>query len=161
MKRLSTYAYGTLLMIIGVLVLSPDSGLLRLIDGDPYVVSFWRGIGICLVLWVAALARSPAEFVYQLTHHTSVSVGIVLSFGMSSMSFVFGVTLLGAPTMLVFVALTPLASAFASRILFGESTDLALWIAIVIGIIGALISGSAIPDGTPLAGYLACFLSLV
>ena len=156
MKQLSNYAYGTVLMILGVVVLSPDSGLLRLIDGDPYVVSFWRGIGICLVLWVAALARSPAEFVYQLTHHTAVSVGIVLSFGMSSMSFVFGVTLLGAPTMLVFVALTPLASAFASRILFGESTDLALWIAIVIGIIGASISGSAIPDGTPLAGYLAC-----
>ena len=157
MKQLSNYAYGTALMILGVLVLSPDSGLLRLIDGDPYVVSFWRGIGICLVLWVAALVRSPAEFGYQLTHHTAVSVGIVLSFGMSSMSFVFGVTLLGAPTMLVFVALTPLASAFASRILFGESTDLALWIAIVIGIIGASISGSAIPDGTPLAGYLACF----
>ena len=156
MKQLSNYAYGTVLMILGVLVLSPDSGLLRLIDGDPYVVSFWRGMGICLVLWAAALARSPAEFVYQLTHHTAVSVGIVLSFGMSSMSFVFGVTLLGAPTMLVFVALTPLASAFASRILFGESTDLALWIAIVIGIIGASISGSAIPDGTPLAGYLAC-----
>jgi drug/metabolite transporter (DMT)-like permease len=156
MKQLSNYAYGTVLMILGVLVLSPDSGLLRLIDGDPYVVSFWRGIGICLVLWAAALTRSPAEFVYQLTHHTAVSIGIVLSFGMSSMSFVFGVTLLGAPTMLVFVALTPLASAFASRILFGESTDLALWIAIVIGIIGASISGSAIPDGTPLAGYLAC-----
>ena len=156
MKQLSNYAYGTVLMILGVLVLSPDSGLLRLIDGDPYVVSFWRGIGICLVLWAAALVRSPAEFVYQLTRHTAVSVGIVLSFGMSSMSFVFGVTLLGAPTMLVFVALTPLASAFASRILFGESTDLALWIAIVIGIIGASISGSAIPDGTPLAGYLAC-----
>ena len=156
MKRLSNYAYGTALMILGVLVLSPDSGLLRLIDGDPYVVSFWRGLGICLVLWVAALVRSPAEFVYQLTHHTAVSVGIVLSFGMSSMSFVFGVTLLGAPTMLVFVALTPLASAFASRILFRESTDLALWIAIVIGIIGASISGSAIPDGTPLTGYLAC-----
>ena len=56
MKQLSNYAYGTVLMILGVLVLSPDSGLLRLIDGDPYVVSFWRGIGICLVLWAAALA---------------------------------------------------------------------------------------------------------
>tara|TARA_B100001093_G_scaffold513856_1_gene586636 strand:+ start:1662 stop:2549 length:888 start_codon:yes stop_codon:yes gene_type:complete len=156
MKQLSNYTYGTTLMILGVLVLSPDSGLLRLIDGDPYVVSFWRGIGICTVLWAAALARSPSEFAYQLTHHTAISIGIVISFGMSSMSFVFGVTLLGAPTMLVFVALTPLASAFASRILFGESTDLALWIAIVIGIIGASISGSAIPEDTPLAGYLAC-----
>ena len=42
MKTLSPYAYGTVLMIIGVLVLSPDSGVLRLIDGDPYIISFWR-----------------------------------------------------------------------------------------------------------------------
>jgi len=158
MKRLSTYAYGTLLMIIGVLVLSPDSGLLRLIDGDPHVISFWRGVGICLAVWVAALIRSPEEFFYQLTHHNRISVGIILSFGVSSMSFVFGVTLLGAPTMLVFVALTPLASAFASRVLFGEATDLALWIAILLGIVGASISGSSIPLDTPIEGYLACLL---
>ena len=62
MKRLSTYAYGTLLMITGVLVLSPDSGLLRLIGGDPYVISFWRGVGICAAVWIAALVRSPEEF---------------------------------------------------------------------------------------------------
>ena len=55
-----------------------------------YVVSFWRDRHL-FGLWVAALVRSPAEFGYQLTHHTAVSVGIVLSFGMSSMSFVFGV----------------------------------------------------------------------
>ncbi len=154
MKRLSTYAYGTLLMIAGVLVLSPDSGLLRLIDGDPYVISFWRGMGICLAVWIAALVRSPEEF-YQLTHHNRVSLAIILSFGISSMSFVFGVTLLGAPTMLVFVALTPLASAFASRVLFGETTDLALWVAILLGIVGASISGSSIPAGTDRGGYLA------
>ena len=158
MKRLSTYAYGTLLMITGVLVLSPDSGLLRLIGGDPYVISFWRGVGICSAVWVAALVRSPEEFLYQLTHHDRISLAIILSFGVSSMSFVFGVTLLGAPTMLVFVALTPLASAFASRILFGETTDLALWAAILLGIVGALISGSSIPAGTPIEGYLACLL---
>jgi len=158
MIRLSTYAYGTLLMIIGVLVLSPDSGLLRLIDGDPYVISFWRGVGICLAVWVAALIRSPEEFFYQLTHHSRISVAIILSFGVSSMSFVFGVTLLGAPTMLVFVALTPLASACASRVLFGETTDLALWIAIFLGIVGASISGSSIPASTPIEGYLACLL---
>lgn len=158
MKRLSTYAYGTLLMITGVLVLSPDSGLLRLIGGDPYVISFWRGVGICVAVWVAALVRSPEEFFYQLTHHNRISLAIILSFGVSSMSFVFGVTLLGAPTMLVFVALTPLASAFASRILFGETTDLALWAAILLGIVGASISGSSIPAGTPIEGYLACIL---
>jgi drug/metabolite transporter (DMT)-like permease len=60
--------------------------------------------------------------------------------------------------MLVFVALTPLASACASRVLFGETADLALWIAIFLGIVGASISGSSIPANTPIEGYLACLL---
>lgn len=158
MKTLSPYAYGTLLMIIGVLVLSPDSGVLRLIDGDPYVISFWRGIGVCVVIWCFALIRSPQEFAKQLVTPSWLSLGILLSFGMSSMAFVFGVTYLGAPTMLVFVSMTPLASALASWMIFGEKTDVALWIAIILAMIGASIAGSAIPMNTPIEGWLAAVM---
>ena len=158
MKTLSPYAYGTLLMIIGVLVLSPDSGVLRLIDGDPYVISFWRGIGVCVVIWCFALIRSPQEFAKQLVTPSWLSLGILLSFGMSSMAFVFGVTYLGAPTMLVFVSMTPLASALASWMIFGEKTDVALWMAIILAMIGASIAGSAIPMNTPIEGWLAAVM---
>lgn len=158
MKTLSTYAYGTLLMIIGVLVLSPDSGVLRLIDGDPYVISFWRGLGICVVIWCFALIRSPREFVTQLTTPSWLSFGILVSFGTSSMAFVFGVAYLGAPTMLVFVSMTPLASAVASWVIFREQTDVALWLAIVLAIVGASIAGSAIPLDTPVEGWLAAVM---
>lgn len=155
MRTLSPYAYGTVLMIIGVLVLSPDSGVLRLIDGDPYIISFWRGIGVCLVIWCFALIRSPRDFAVQLTTPSWLSFGIFLSFGTSSMAFVFGVAYLGAPTMLVFVSMTPLASAVASWVIFREATDRALWIAIGLAIAGASIAGSAIPSDTPIEGWLA------
>ena len=107
MKTLSTYAYGTLLMIIGVLVLSPDSGVLRLIDGDPYVISFWRGLGICAVIWCFALIRSPRDIVVQLSTPSLLLLGIPLSIGTSSLAFVFVVAYPAAPTMLVFVSMTP------------------------------------------------------
>lgn len=149
------YTFGTLLMIVGVLVLSPDSGLLRLIDGDPYVISFWRGVGIGAVVWCFALLRSPADFVSQLSTPSVLSLAIILAFGLSSMAFVFGVTHLGAPTMLVFVSTTPLASAIASWLIFRESTDAPLWIAIAVGMTGALIAGSGIPLETPWEGWLA------
>lgn len=151
------YTFGTLLMIAGVLVLSPDSGLLRLIDGDPYVISFWRGVGIGLVVWIFALVRNPTEFVRQLTTPSWLSAAIILAFGLSSMAFVFGVTHLGAPTMLVFVSTTPLASAVASWLIFREKTDAPLWIAIALGMTGALIAGSGIPLDTPWEGWLAGF----
>lgn len=151
------YTFGTLLMIAGVLVLSPDSGLLRLIDGDPYVISFWRGVGIGLVVWCFALIRSPAEFFRQLTTPSWLSAAIIGAFGLSSMAFVFGVTHLGAPTMLVFISTTPLASAIASWLIFREKTDAPLWIAIALGMTGALIAGSGIPNDTPWEGLVAGF----
>mgnify|MGYP001038939435 CR=1 FL=1 len=151
------YTLGTVLMIAGVLILSPDSALLRQIDGDPYVISFWRGIGIGLVVWCLALVRSPAEFIRQLSTPSWLSAAIILAFGLSSMAFVFGVTHLGAPTMLVFVSTTPLASAVASWLIFREQTDLPLWIAIALGMTGALIAGSGIPLDTPWEGWVAGF----
>ena len=142
-------------MLAGVLILSPDSATLRVIDGDPYVISFWRGLGIGLVVWLLALLRSPTEFVRQLTTPSWLSLAIISVFGVSSMAFVFGVTHLGAPTMLVFVSTTPLASAIASWVLFKERTDLALWLAIVVGITGALIAGSGIPTQTAWEGWIS------
>jgi drug/metabolite transporter (DMT)-like permease len=142
-------------MLAGVLVLSPDSATLRVIDGDPYVISFWRGIGIGLVIWMFALIRSPTEFVQQLTTPSWMSLAIVTVFGVSSMAFVFGVTHLGAPTMLVFVSTTPLASAVASWLIFKERTDTALWIAIAVGVTGALIAGSGIPGETAWEGWVS------
>ena len=139
MKTLSTYAYGTLLMIIGVLVLSPDSGVLRLIDGDPFVISFWRGLGVCVVIWCFAILRSPKDFAAQLTTPSWLSLGILLSFGLSSMAFVFGVTYLGAPTMLVFIAMTPLASAMASWVMEIRSSFCSFLFRVSI----AIVSGSA------------------
>ncbi len=152
---MTPYVFGTLLMIAGVLILSPDSGLLRLIDGDPYVISFWRGVGIGAVVWCFALIRSKDEFIRQLTQPSWLSLAIIVSFGLSSMAFVFGVTHLGAPTMLVFVSTTPLASAIASWLFFRERTDMPLWIAIAVGILGASIAGSGIPMDTPWEGWVA------
>ena len=158
MKTLSTYTRGTLLMVIGVLVLSPDSGVLRLISGDPYVISFWRGLGVCVVIWCFAILRSPKDFAAQLTTPSWLSLGIVLSFGLSSMAFVVSVAYLGAPTTLIFIAMTPLASAIASWVIFREGTDKALWLAIGVAIVGASIAGSAIPVGTPIEGWLAAVM---
>ena len=37
---MSRYLLGTLIMVCGVLILSPDSAPLREVDGDPWNVSF-------------------------------------------------------------------------------------------------------------------------
>ena len=119
------------------------------------MVSFWRdrylfgfvgsGIGA-----VASRIRLPVD-----TPHCGVC-WYVLSFGMSSMSFVFGVTLLehrpcrvcGTDTTGLGVCQPgPIRRINRPRVMDRDRDRHHR----------SSISGSAIPEGTPLAGYLACF----
>ncbi|MGA1206207.1 MAG: DMT family transporter [Litorivicinaceae bacterium] len=154
---MSRYLFGTLIMVCGVLILSPDSATLRKIGGDPWVVSFWRGIGICSVIWLLALLSDARGWWQQLRHPGWTGAAIVVTFGLSQISFVLAVTYLGAPTVLVLVSTTPLASAVASWLLFRERTDGPLWCAIMAGVVGASIAGSGVTQEVPWIGWLGAF----
>ena len=41
---MSPAAKGIVLVSLGVLILSPDALLIRLIDVDPWTLTFWRGL---------------------------------------------------------------------------------------------------------------------
>ena len=61
MPPLSEHAKGLLITGIGVLVITPDSLLIRLVDTDVWTMVFWRGvlmaIGVALGLLLALLVR--------------------------------------------------------------------------------------------------------
>lgn len=50
-----TYRHGLMLTIIGVLLMTPDALLIRLIDVDPWSLLIWRG-GLTVVAMVVFLA---------------------------------------------------------------------------------------------------------
>ena len=46
-RRLSTHAYGFLITVLGVLILCPDTLLIRLVQaegGSQWTIAFWRGV---------------------------------------------------------------------------------------------------------------------
>ena len=54
---LSEHAKGLLIVATGVLILTPDALLLRLIEADPWTLLFWRGIGFFSVQMTVSACR--------------------------------------------------------------------------------------------------------
>ncbi len=50
MPAMTDHLRGTLLMIFGVLVLSPDTLLIYLVDADSWTIVFWRGVLVALTI---------------------------------------------------------------------------------------------------------------
>jgi len=56
------YRKDLLITIAGVLVICPDTLLLRLIDADQWTVLFWRGLISGLVILASLFVIAPSRF---------------------------------------------------------------------------------------------------
>ena len=63
---MSNHLKGILMSFIGVIILSPDSVLIRLADADSWTVLFWRGllmaIGVFILLLITYRSKTIKEF---------------------------------------------------------------------------------------------------
>ncbi len=63
---MTNHLKGILMTFIGVIILSPDSVLIRLADADSWTVLFWRGllmsIGVIIILLFTYRSKTIDEF---------------------------------------------------------------------------------------------------
>ena len=60
---MNTHLKGILITALGVLIVTPDSLFVRLIDGDALVTGFWRALIAGLVVFIAVFCcRGHAPF---------------------------------------------------------------------------------------------------
>ena len=167
---MSIHAKGLLITVCGVLLISPDSLLIRLIGMDVWSTAFWRGIGqatgLVLILLVAYGWRT-AE-VFRVIGWSGVAIAVV--FSCTSLSFLTAVKYTAVANALVILAATPFFAALLSGMLLGERVALRTWIAIFVAIVGITIivwdglgRGTAFGDGMALltAVLLATKLTIV
>ncbi|MCY3636338.1 MAG: DMT family transporter [bacterium] len=136
--RLSSHATGLLLTTIGVLVLSPDSLLIRLIDADAWTIVFWRGAltGLTIVVGTVVWMRGSA-----LAHFRSIGrIGLVVAvlFAAQLTLFTTSITHTSVANTLVIFATTPLFAAVLSWIFLGEPVPLRVWLAVTASL-GAIL----------------------
>ena len=124
LPSLPDHQKGLLLTTLGVLVLTPDSLLVRLIDAPPFTVLVWRGalqaLGILAILALQYRGRLIEPF--RAVGRWGVLLAIV--FSGCTFSFITALSLTNVADVLVIVAAAPLAAAVFSLVFLGESVSL-------------------------------------
>ncbi|MFT7476456.1 MAG: drug/metabolite transporter (DMT)-like permease [Verrucomicrobiales bacterium] len=166
-RGISPHALGLLLTTSGVLILTPDSLLIRLIDADAWTIVFWRTVltGLSLTGAIAVSSR-------RLTFSTFRSIGrpglaVAILFGAQLTLFVTAITRTSVANTLVILATAPLFAAVIGRVALKVQFPLRVWFASVVSLgavafifIGSINSGRLTGDLAALGAALAFAVGL-
>jgi drug/metabolite transporter (DMT)-like permease len=168
---LSSHLKGLLITASGVLIISPDGLLTRLILTDHWNMIFWRALLVSFGMWLMVSLINPNRVWQQYRTVPGPGLLIVAAYSLGTISFVFAITHTSVANTLIILSSTPLFAALISRFLLHEKIQPRTMIAILrvaIGI-GVIASGSAaeqdglLGDLAAILGsfFLACGLSFV
>ncbi|MDX1576025.1 MAG: DMT family transporter [Kiloniellales bacterium] len=159
MRQLPDHAKGMLITVAGVLAVSPDSLLIRLVSADFMTLMFWRGLLVSMTLVLGLLAahkaRTPARF------GAIGWPGIVFAglFSLSSFSFVLAVETTTVANTLVLISAAPFFAAVIARLFLGERVRRQTWLAILAAFAGIVVIVSGSLGGGALVGDLAALVT--
>ena len=158
---LATHTRGFLITGIGVLVLTPDTLLLRLADLDIWTATFWRdlALGLVLMLGVAVVHRRATIRVFLTMGWAGLSVAFL--FGANGILFVVAISNTGVANTLVIYATAPVFAALLSWIFLRERASLELWVVIFLSCAGiAIVVWDGVSRGTLLGDLAALFVAI-
>lgn len=135
------YMKGFTLTALGVLVLSFDALLIRLIHSESFDLLFWRGILLSVAVLIWCRIRKPDQPLFSFD---AAFIRSAVLFAVNAIFFVSAVNLTSVANVLVIICAQPLFAAIMSRIFLGEKSPPITWIAIVIcmGAIFWVLAGS-------------------
>lgn len=144
MSKLSPHMFGTLLTVLGVLVLTPDGLLVRLISVDGWTILFWRGIFFAIGILGFYVARYRLNTINIIRRMGLRGLQAAFFFSSSTIFFVHAIQNTSVANVLVIIATAPLFSALISKIFLKEHVSKSTWLAILVscGGIGILFYGS-------------------
>lgn len=155
MGHLPDHLKGLLITTAGVLVLTPDSLLVRLIQIDPWTMVFWRGLLMFLAIGGFTLAYYRGETPARLRATGRAGLAAAALFGTGTVLFVFALYNTSVANVLVIVAASPLIAAVYSRLFLREPVALRTWAAIAAAIAGIVLLASDSARGGTILGDLA------
>ncbi len=127
------YLKGFLLTSLGVLVLSFDALLIRLIQVEPFSLLFWRGLLLSLMVALWCRYRYPGQ---PLFYRDWAYIRSALFYSICSILFVAAIHHTSVANVLVIISAQPLFAAIIARLFIGERSAPITWVAIVISMLG-------------------------
>ena len=111
MPVLSQHAKGLIITALGVLVISPDGLLTRLIQVDHWTLIFWRTLFLAFGMGLIANLVYPHNTWQKYKTMGRVGMAMILIYSMGTISFVTAITHTSVANTLIILSTTPLFAA--------------------------------------------------
>ncbi len=158
---MTSHLKGILMTFIGVVVLSPDSVLIRLVDADSWTVLFYRGllmsIGVMILLLVTYRSNTIVEF--KKIGRGGLWIGWL--HGIMTGTFVFAIMHTSIANTLVIISTGPIWIAIIAWLTLRERASLITWLAMIIVFIGIYIVMSANFGGQNIVGDIFALITAI
>ena len=163
---MTNHLKGLLMTIFAVVILSPDSVLIRLVEDassevDSWTVLFWRGLlyaaGVSLLVFIKYRTKTIAEF------KNIGKGGLLIGFfsGISTGTFVFAIVYTSIANALVIISTGPIMIAIVAWFLLKEKSSFFTWTSMIIVFIGIYIVMSGSFGGDSLVGDFFALITAV
>ena len=130
--QISDHLKGILLTTIGVIILSPDAILMRLLYADTWTLAFWRGIAFATGITTIMLLLHGKNAIGRFIATGKAGLLISLVFSCSILTFTFAIQNTSIANTLIIISTSPMFAALLSRFFLGEKISLNTWVAIFI-----------------------------
>lgn len=147
-KNLSPQAKGLFITTLGVLALTPDTLLVRLVELDSMTLLFWRGVATLTGLSLLTALQFGSGTANQFRKIGKTGLAIAALMSCSSFCFVFALHHTSVANTLVIISSSPMFAAFYSRVFLKEKVAYRTMIAmtVVIAAISAIVSDTKGPN---------------
>jgi drug/metabolite transporter (DMT)-like permease len=133
----SRHVLGLLIAVAGVVLISPDTVIIRALHADPWTILFWRGLLSAASLSLIAAIAARGKLVAAFRRIGRVGLLVAVLQGTANIFFVLSVTHTNAANALVIISTAPLFAAIMTRIFLAERLPLRTWVSVVV-IVGAV-----------------------
>ena len=158
MKNLTNQQKGSLLSFIAVVLITPDSLLIRLSNIETWGMLFYRGAIPFVVVLTGLLFFYNKNFLKVLFNVGYTGIFYIISFSICNITFLVSIQNTNVANTLVMIATAPMISAILGGIFLKEIPDRKTWIAILITFFSALY---IFYDSIQLGNFFGDFMGLV
>ena len=158
MKNLTDQQKGSTLAFIAVMLITPDSLLIRLSNIETWGMLFYRGAIPFVVVLIGLLIFYNKNFLNALFNVGSAGIFYTISFAICNITFLVSIQNTNVANTLVMVAMAPMLSAILGGIFLKEVPDQKTWIAILITFFSAIY---IFYDSIQLGNFFGDFMGLV
>ena len=158
MNNLNNQQRGSLLAFTAVMLITPDSLLIRLSNIETWGMLFYRGAIPFVVVLIGLLIFYNKNFLNALLNVGYTGIFYTISFAICNITFLVSIQNTNVANTLVMVAMAPMISAILGGIFLKEVPDKKTWLAILITFFSAIY---IFYDSIQLGNFFGDFMGLV